>query len=100
MDPVRRYVSRVANALVGGNDTFDGTNDSYILSLSIVLIYLFAVMAFSVGAAVLSYRYNIDAGTGSTATVVYMILAFLFSYLYYPFYALVLTKNGSKNVRR
>jgi len=94
MDPVRTYVGRVANALVG-RDNFQN-EENYFLSLSVVLIYLFFVIAFSVGAAVLSYRYNRSVGTGSAATVVYMLLAFLFSYFYYPFYALVLSAKSSR----
>jgi len=89
MDPIG-YINRVANAVLGRSDNFQNS-DAY--SLTVVLIYLFFVLSFSVGAAVLSYRYNRSIGTGSTPTVIYMMLAFLFSYFYYPFYVLVLSSR-------
>ena len=99
MDPVSNYISRVANAVLGRSDTFSPEQDSVGYSLVVVLVYLLFVISFSVGAAVLSYRYNSAVGSGSTATVVYVILAFLFSYFHYPYYALFLSRSG-KNSRR
>ena len=90
-------MANVAKA-VAGHEGFQGTPQEeaalYGYSITIVTVYLFATIAFAVGAAVLSYRYNVAEGTGSVMTVIYVIAAFIFSYFYYPYYALFLTGNG------
>ncbi len=101
----RSYMANVAKA-VSSQEGFSGTIEEeeifYGYSIAAVLIYIIITIAFGVGAAVLSYRYNVAAGTGTTLTIVYAGLAFFFSYLYYPFYALVLTgdKGNKKTGRR
>ena len=96
MENVQKYFGRIGSALANtGAESFTNEEPQG-LSLMAVLIYLFFVMAFSIGAAVLSYRYNVAAGTGTVLTSVYMVLAFLFSYFYYPFYALVLSRKGGR----
>jgi len=100
----RSYIANVAKA-VSSQEGFSGTAEEeeifYGYSMAAVLIYIIITIAFGVGAAVLSYRYNVAARTGTTLTVVYAGLAFFFSYLYYPFYALVLTGDkGKKNAGR
>jgi hypothetical protein len=90
MESVQKYFGRVGNALANTSTESFTNEESQGLSLLAVLIYLFVVISFSVGAAVLSYRYNVAAGTGGGLTALYAVLAFLFSYFYYPFYALVL----------
>lgn len=98
MNGVTDYFGRVGAALANTRQPESFQNQPEGLSLTVVLIYLFIVISFSVGAATLSYRYNVAAGTGGVLTGVYMVLAFLFSYFYYPFYALVL--KGGKNSRK
>ena len=64
---------------------------------NIVLLVLWAivVLIFSLatmyGAARLSYCYNIFIGNSETAALLYSILCFFFSGIYYPFYALSLS---------
>jgi UDP-N-acetylmuramyl pentapeptide phosphotransferase/UDP-N-acetylglucosamine-1-phosphate transferase len=98
MDGVTDYFGRVGAALANTRQPESFQNEPQGLSLLAVLIYLFIVISFSVGAAVLSYRYNVADGTDGFLTGVYVILAFLFSYFYYPFYALVL--KGGKAGRK
>ena len=90
MESVQKYFGRVGNALANTNIESFENEEPQGLSLAVVVIYLFFVISFSVGAATLSYRYNVAAGTGGGLTALYAVLAFIFSYFYYPFYALVL----------
>lgn len=61
----------------------------------IVIVYIFLQIVFSVGAAVQSYIYNKIIGTGDVLTVIYMILCFIFSAFYYPYYTFVLGGGAS-----
>jgi hypothetical protein len=92
-------MANVAKA-VSSQEGFSGTVEEvevyYGHFMTAALIYIIISIAFGVGAAVLSYRYNVAVGTGTTLTLVYAGLAFFFSYLYYPFYALVLTGDKLK----
>jgi hypothetical protein len=56
----------------------------YVISMIVLCI------AISYGAARLSWCYNMTIGTDSGLAVLYAFLAFMFSGLYYPFYALFL----------
>lgn len=94
----RDRVVQVANAIVGGNGFQDAESQDTLYGASIVIIamYMIFIIAFSVGAAILSYNYNCFIGTSSSLTVVYAILAFLFSSVYYPYYAIFLDPVGKK----
>ena len=92
MQTIRKYVVNVANAIAGGDkDGFQGNKAVGEASIMVVFIYIAGLLAFSVGAAILSYNYNRRCGTGSTMTVVYVLLAFIFSSFYYPYYAFMLS---------
>jgi len=94
----RDRVVQVANAIMGDNSFKDAeTQDSiYDTSIFIIALYMIFIIAFSVGAAILSYNYNCFIGTSSSLTVFYTILAFLFSSVYYPYYAIFLDPVGKK----
>jgi len=103
MGVFRTYVINVANAVTGRSDSFKGDaaeENLYAYSLSVVLLYLLFIISFSIGAALLSYKYNQRIGTSPTMTVIYAGLAFVFSSFYYPFYAFFLDPVPSKNSRR
>lgn len=107
MQTVRKYVVDVANAVTGNRqDGFDvNINNAreqalYDYSISVLLFYVMFLFAFSIGAAVLSYNYNCRLGTSSTLTVVYVVLAFVFSSLYYPYYAFALSPVQVKGNRK
>lgn len=92
MQTIRKYVVNVANAIAGGDeDGFQNNKSLADASVTVVLIYAAFLIAFSVGAAILSYNYNRRCGTGSTLTVVYVLAAFVFSSFYYPYYAFMLS---------
>lgn len=59
----------------------------------IVLLFILWQFIFSIGAALQSYMYNKMVGTGDVLTVIYMILCFSFSYIYYPFYTFFLSSS-------
>jgi hypothetical protein len=95
----------VANAITGNNSFKDAESQDAIYATSILVIglYMVFIIAFSVGASILSYNYNCFIGTSSNMTVFYTILAFLFSSVYYPYYAIFLDpvgKKGQKGSRR
>lgn len=71
-----------------GRETFDLQNSKRFNT--ILIVYIVCNLLFGWGAASLSYQYNVAIGTSSTMTVVYSVLAFIFSVVYYPFYALLL----------
>jgi len=105
MQTVRKYVVDVANAVTGNrqdgfdvNSTREQALDNY--SASVLIFYVMFLFAFSIGAAVLSYNYNCRLGTSSTLTVVYVVLAFVFSSLYYPYYAFALSPVQVKGNRK
>jgi len=101
----QNYVTNVA-AAVTGHEGFSGTPDDasglYGASIIVIIAYLVFIALFSVGAASLSYNYNVSIGTSGAMTVVYAILSFTFSSLYYPYYALVVSpvKAAQKGGRR
>lgn len=57
---------------------------AYVVFLVLMILFFIASAA---GAASLSWNYNMFLGTSKGLSVFYMILAFLFSELYYPIYA-------------
>jgi uncharacterized membrane protein (DUF485 family) len=97
------YVTNVA-AAVSGHEGFskDHPDASGLLatSLTVMFIYFVFLILFSVGAAMLSYNYNASIGTSGGMTVVYVILSFMFSSIYYPYYALVLDPVGKRAVQK
>jgi hypothetical protein len=72
-------------------------------SLSRFLFWLYVVflLASGFGAAYLSWNLNMYLGTSTGISVLYAILAFIFSEAYYPFYAFFLNpvsgKKGNNN---
>ena len=93
---VGNYVTNVA-AAVSGHEGFSANHPDaphlYKSSMTFIVIYLIFIILFGAGAASLSYRYNVAVGTSAVMTGAYAVLAFLFSSLYYPYYALVLQRR-------
>jgi len=58
-------------------------------------IVLFAIL-YSYGAARLSYFYNVNSGNAGYA-MMWSILVFFFSDLYYPFYSFFLNPQSARN---
>jgi hypothetical protein len=66
----------------------------------IILILFIGLYIFSAaGAAYLSIKLNAYLGTSTTMTVVYAILAFLFSDIYYPVYAFFYNPLAKPRIR-
>lgn len=57
-----------------------------LIILIIIAAIIYGIM-YSVGAAKLSYSYNMHIGSSGGAAFGYSILCFFFSGLYYPYYA-------------
>ena len=93
---VGNYVTNVA-AAVSGHEGFSANHPDaprlYNSSMTFIVVYLIFIILFGAGAASLSYRYNVAVGTSAVMTGAYAVLAFLFSSLYYPYYALVLQRR-------
>lgn len=66
-------------------ETTDLPINNYYYTALIIYIIVLLIVAF--GAAKLSYSYNMFIGTSNGMSIVYAVLAFIFSELYYPFYA-------------
>lgn len=88
---ISQIVAMVANAVTGkkGEEQFTEASVGTTLLYSI-LFSLFILFMVSFGAARLSYCYNIYTGNSGGTAFIWSILAFFFSGIYYPFYALVL----------
>lgn len=105
MSAVGNYVTNVA-AAVAGHEGFSSTHPDagglLATSMTVIIFYIVFIVAFGVGAAILSYNYNTSIGTSGGMTVTYTILAFLFSSFYYPYYAIFLdpVKKAQRGGRR
>lgn len=88
---ISQIVAMVANAVTGkkGEEQFTEASVGTTLLYSI-LFSLFILFMISFGAARLSYCYNIYTGNSGGTAFIWSVLAFFFSGIYYPFYALVL----------
>jgi hypothetical protein len=104
MSAVGNYVTNVAAAVAGHEGFSSNHPDAGALlatSMTVIIFYMVFIIAFGIGAAILSYHYNVSIGTSGGMTVTYVILAFLFSSFYYPYYAiflnpLVKTQRGGR----
>lgn len=107
-------IKKLGKRILGGFEGFTGSSTPPILSgetpifltgLSALLLMLgnivFVIM-FSYGAARLSYCYNKYIGTDDGVTTLYVIICFLFSGFYYPYYSIYLNPLCivNKGIRR
>ena len=93
----KNYLLNVA-ASITGMEGFQMTpaeqSKLYTVSLTFIIVYGLIILFFSLGAAKLSYTYNVSIGTSGGLTILYAILSFIFSTFYYPYYAFVLNPVG------
>jgi hypothetical protein len=88
---VTQYLVNVANAVTGNTkekEKFTAENAGTGIMFS-AFFTLFILFMISFGAARLSYCYNVYTGNSGSA-LAWSVLAFFFSSIYYPFYALFL----------
>ena len=94
------YILNVAAAVSGKEEGFRADHPEagplMQYSMAVIIIYLVFIFVFSYGAAKLSYAYNVSIGTSSGMTMVYSVLSFFLSSLYYPYYAMFLNPVGQK----
>ena len=93
------YVTNVAAAISGYEGFTSNHPDApalYKSSMIFITMYLAFILLFAYGAASLSYNYNVSIGTSGELTLVYSILAFVFSSFYYVYYALFLNPLSVK----
>ena len=99
MNSNKAYLTNLA-AAVTGQQGFIGNprqeENVYATAVAILLFYILFLIVFGIGAARLSYNYNISVGHSAGAAMAYAILNFFFSSFYYPFYALVLDPLGKR----
>jgi hypothetical protein len=95
------YINGLVNASLGrGAEGFtDASSPVPILSSVktlyssipiLLIIHLTAMIVYGLGAARLSYCYQMSTNPTATLFYVYILLAFMFSPVYYPFYGIVL----------
>jgi len=100
--PNKNYIVNVAAAL-SGHEGFSSTGKDasvlYATSMTIIFIYMLFIIFFGIGAARLSYNYNISIGNTGGIALMWSVLSFLFSSFYYPYYALFLDPLGKKRVK-
>ncbi len=92
------YTSGVINAALGRQTegftdmgSLVGSLKSLYSSLPILLIlHMTAMFVYGLGAARLSYCYQMSTNPTATLFYVYVLLAFFFSPVYYPFYGIFL----------
>jgi len=103
LEGFQNYVTNVA-AAISGHDRFAGSQENGTGLFATAMVFLLFIMVYgilySIGAASLSYNYNVSVGTSGTMTVIYAVLSFMFSSLYYPFYALFVSPIQGKPVQR
>jgi len=89
---VQEYFQNLWSALLGKTpgegevEHFDVMRDLAGAGLIVIIPVLFLTIAYSIGAALLSYHYNVYMGNGQWG-IFWAIGAYLFSGLYYPYYA-------------
>lgn len=97
------YINGLVNASLGrGAEGFtDASSTSPVPILSsvknlytsipiLLIVHLTAMMVYGLGAARLSYCYQMATNPSATFFYVYILLAFMFSPVYYPYYGIVL----------
>jgi len=98
----KNYITNVA-AAISGHEGFRSDTDSsslFATSVTIIMAYFLFLTFFGIGAARLSYNYNISIGNSGGVAIVYSVLSFVFSSFYYPFYALFLDPLGKRSSRK
>ena len=94
----KNYLVNVAAALTGHEGfQVDPAHANALrgMSMAVIVLYLLFIVVFSAGAASLSYKYNISIGNSFGLSVLYSALSFVFSSLYYPYYAFMLNPVGT-----
>jgi hypothetical protein len=92
----KSYLTDVKNAVLGRErfENIPGQPDSGFALAGLIFYMIIMVVffvAYSYGAARLSYCYNIYSGETSGTATLWSILAFLFSGYYYPIYGVFLS---------
>jgi len=72
-------------------ESFSNNGNAY--GIIVIIPALIIALSYSFGAAMLSYHYNVYKG--NSGAVVWAILAYFFSGLYYPYYAFFLDPLGN-----
>jgi hypothetical protein len=86
----KNYLVNVAAAITG-RDGFQMTSTEVTASMTVLVLAFLYMVLYAYGAASLSYNYNLYVGNTGGIVWVYTILSFIFSSLYYPFYAVFLS---------
>jgi hypothetical protein len=91
------YVNNVAGSLLGKNEGFYDASGAPInfatigaFSLFSLILMFVVIFANCYGAARLSWCYNTFYGAGEGEKLLYALLCFFYSGIYYPFYAIFL----------
>jgi hypothetical protein len=71
-------------------------NHQFVSGIIFIGFYLLLMLISAIGAARLSYNYNISIGNTGGAALSFSILNFFFYGFYYPYYALFLDPLGNK----
>ena len=89
-DNNKNYLMNIAAAITG-RDGFQMSSTQVTASMIFIGLTLLYMVMYAYGAASLSYNYNVYVGNTGGIVWVYTILSFMFSSLYYPFYAIFLS---------
>jgi hypothetical protein len=102
---MEKYLKNVFAAVSGkqGFTDKDSTENSteednyqFVSGVIFIVFYLLLMLISAIGAARLSYNYNISIGNTGGAALSFSILNFFFYGFYYPYYALFLDPLGNK----
>jgi hypothetical protein len=96
-----KYITNIVAAIRGKQGFTDKNSteeEDYLFTQGIIFIvfYLFVMLISAIGAARLSYNYNIYIGNTGGAAMGFSILNFFFYGFYYPYYALFLDPVATK----
>jgi hypothetical protein len=102
------YINGLVNAALGrSTEGFIDANTSPITVLSwiqtlygsipiLLILHFVMVIIYGAGAARLSYCYQMSTNPAATLFYLYIAMAFLFSPVYYPYYAIFLSQCGRR----
>lgn len=95
----KNYLTNMAAAISGRQGFVGSSPEEQKLNDTALIVFVVISLIFALGAARLSYTYNLYIGNSTGVAFGYAVLNFFFSYFYYPFYAFFLNPVGSRRQR-
>jgi hypothetical protein len=92
----KNYLTNITAAISGRQGFVGSSPEEPKINNTVIIVIVVISLIFALGAARLSYTYNLYIGNSTGVAFGYAVLNSFFSYLYYPFYAFFLNPVGSR----